>query len=190
MKSIERVRWVALAGFGVLVLAVGMMGAGLAGAEEGEDSGQGARERGPCCRGGAGMASMVEDLDLGEDQQALLEEAQALSSEQRRTRRSRGRDGGFGGLLDTELDAETVHADIDARFEEARALAHAAADARIAFLDSLDEDQRQMLSERTQQRGARMRGECEGDRCRRGSSDRGSRRGRCDRGGRSEAPAE
>jgi hypothetical protein len=190
MTSIERVRWVALAGFGVMVLAVGMMGAGLAGAEEGEVVQAEANERGPCCRGGRGMASMAEELDLSEAQQALFDEVQALTGEQREARRSQRRGGRFGDLVGDEADAETLHADIDARFDEARELAHASVDARIAFHDSLDEDQLEMLAERGQQRGSRMRGECEGDRCRRGSSERGARRGRCARGDRSDAPVE
>ncbi len=190
MTSIERVRWVALAGFWVMVLAVGMMGAGLAGAEEGERVRAEANERGPCCRGGRGMASMAAELDLSEEQQVLFDEVQALSSEQREARRPQRRGGRFGDLVGGELDAQTVHADIDARFDEARSLAHAAADARIAFHDSLDEDQREMLAERAQQRGSRMRGECEGDRCRRGSGERCARRGRCARGERSDEPVE
>lgn len=179
MTNLQRVRWVALVGFGVMVLGVGMLGAGLAEAEEGETVEGEARERGTCCRGGRGMASMTEDLELNDEQQALLDEVQALRGEQREARRFQRREDRHGDLVTEEMDPEAIHEDIDARFEEARELAHAALDAQVAFLDSLDEEQRQGLSERMEQRGSRVRGECEGERCRRGSGERSARRGRC-----------
>ncbi len=187
MRSIERVRWAAMAGFGVIVLAVGMMGAGLAGAEE--EDGEG---RGPCCRGGRG-AALAEELGLDEEQQAMLEEAQEYKRERRSMRRAQRGAGMFAGLADGEMDADSIHADIDERFEEARTQAHAAADARIAFWDSLDDTQRQQLTEHLEQqgsRGQRMRGPCAEDGCRRGHADRCRQRGRCNHGERNEAAAE
>ena len=185
MKTFKSLRWAALAGFGVVVL-----GAGLAGAETGE--GEEGRERGPCCRGSRGSSSMIEDLNLNEEQTAYFEEVQAFRKQRREARRGEGRGGMFEGLEDGDLDADTIHSTIDEQFEEARAQAHAAADARLVFLGSLDDEQRQVLSEKLEQRsprGQRVRGDCEGDKCQR-SGDRCKRRGRCSRGDRGETEIE
>lgn len=187
MTRIDRVRWMAMAGFGVMVLAVGMIGAGLAGAEEGEEE-----QRGSCCRGMRGM-DMAEDLGLDEEQQAMLEEVQEFKRDRRQTRRGQRGAGMFEGIVDGELSADEIHAGIDEQFEEARAQAHAAADARIAFWDSLDEEQRQALTEHLEQRGprgSRMRGPCGEEGCRRGQAEGRGQRGRCGRGERAESAAE
>ena len=172
-------RWMVLGGVGALVVTLGLLGAGMAVAEESEGEGRScSRERG---HGTGRMMAAVDELDLTEEQQASLDALREMRSERSEFRREM-RGGCFrdvlAGLSDGEVDAESVHADIDARFDEARGTAHERADLALAFFDSLDEEQKTLLiaemqsvRERCQERcgqDGRCGERCRGDDCRRG----------------------
>ncbi len=179
MRTFKSLRWAALAGFGVVVLAVGMMGASVATGDQEQRRGEGFKGRGP---GGpaARVAAMAEELNLSAEQKAYFDEVQEFKKAKRAARRDAR---GSGSMLDDmasgSLDARTVHSSIDERFESARTNAHAAADARIAFLNSLDDDQLAMLAEKRAERAERKKAKRErkGKRGRRGPGGQGGAQG-------------
>ncbi len=118
--------------------------------------------RGQRSRGAGRLGRMTEGLDLDEEQQALFDAAR----EQQRTSRSERRHTRHGSLgevmsalMDGDVDAEAVHARVDERFDQARADAHASADAMLAFLGSLDDEQLQQLVEQVSDAPCARRGE-------------------------------
>jgi hypothetical protein len=177
--TFKTMRMGALAGFGAIVLAVGMMGASVAPADQEQRRGDGFKGRGP--GGGADrVATIAADLNLDEQQRAYFEDVQEFKKAKRAARRdTRGSDSMLQDVSAGGIDARTVHTDIDTRFESARTNAHAAADARIAFLSSLDDDQLAMLAERRADRAERKKDKRQrkGKRGRRGPGGQGGAQG-------------
>ena len=171
LKRNQRIgRYVSMGFVGVALLALGILGAGAALAEEGEgDSCEGGRCRGP---GSGRLMAMAEELDLSEAQVERLEGIQGLMREQRQARRDR-QGTGFSVVMDALDDGQVapdgIHASIDERLDVKRASAHAVADEMIDFYGSLDEDQRAamaaQIAERQGQRSQRARrgGRSQGD---------------------------
>jgi len=171
-------------GVAVMALALAVLGTGMALAEEEPEPGFVAAEdgderearcnRGKKGRGGKGMRPLVKaagQLDLSANQQALLAVMVDADKERRKARRGTrgsGVQGARAFFEDSTLDADAMHASIDDRFDTRRATAHERADDVLAFLGSLDADQRADLKilleqgrerrvERRQQRGSEGR---------------------------------
>ncbi len=169
---------------GIALLALGILGAGAALADEGEGEGcDGGRCRGA---GGGRLMAMAQELDLSEDQLEKLDRVRELVRERRQDRRER-RGAGYSVVLesmeDGEIDVDQVHASIDERMEAKRATAHEVADEMIGFFDSLDAEQRAtMLEQMEERRGerrerARRGARCDGDDCECPCQGRRGRRG-------------
>ncbi len=190
MLSKNMGRIVSVGVVGVALLALGLLGAGAAFADEEESDCSGGRCRGP---GSGRLLSMAAELELDEDQTARLTTVRELVREQRQERR---RGAGFEILSDAletgELDPDAVHARIDERMDAKRATAHSVADELIALFDSLDEEQRvamaAQMEDRQSQRSERRarRGHCRGN----GDGDSPCGCGRGGRGGRGGPPAD
>ncbi len=139
----------------VMILGLGL-GFGTAASADEQDGDDGVLcgcgDRG---RGSSMVASRLErlagELNLTEEQQGYLDEAIQAIGERRQQRRSeRGTCTReiLASLEDGDLDPASIHEDIDARMAERQALAHEVADDLIAFVNSLDADQRAALAER------------------------------------------
>lgn len=180
MNTFKSLRWAALAGFGVIVLAVGMMGASVATGDQEQRRGEGFRGRGPGGGGGDRMGAMAEDLNLSAEQKAFFDDVQAVKKEKRQARRAmRGEAALLDDMMDGGIDARSIHMDIDEKFETARGKAHEAADARIAFLNSLDDTQLALLDEKRAERAERKKDKRQkrGKRGRRGPGGQGGPQG-------------
>jgi Spy/CpxP family protein refolding chaperone len=130
-------------------------------------------------RGAGFMAQSTDGLELDDQQQALLDavvEQRSQCGSGRREMRGGGMSDVVASLAEGDLDADEVHARVDERFDEARSEAHAAADAMLAFLDSLDPDQLQQFSEQIEGSPCAQRAR-RGERGQRGGH--GGERGRC-----------
>ncbi len=151
MTTFKSLRWAALAGFGVIVLAMGMMGASVAGPDQRPERGE--RGEGRQGKGAERIAALADDLDLSAEQKAYFDEVQEFKKAKRQAKRAaRGGNSLLDDMSAGGIDARTVHSSIDERFEMARSNAHAAADAKIAFLNSLDDGQLAMLAEKRAER--------------------------------------
>jgi len=180
----------ALGSVGLLVVALGIVGASMALAEEGAEAELSERRgRGPGMRG---VARITEQLELDEEQKGYLAQLKELRRSERAGRR--GKQGScMKDILATadggSVDADAVHAAIDERFARSQVAAHARADLMIAFVSSLDEGQRATLQEEIEngrsRRQARMRGEGRDGRRGKARYQRGGGRGH--RGPRGEA---
>jgi Spy/CpxP family protein refolding chaperone len=165
-------RYVSMGIVVVALLALGILGAGAALAEEGGSGDcEGSRCRG---QGSARLMAMAEELELSDEQLERLEAVRELMRERRQERRDR-RGTGYSVVMDAlddgQVDPDGIHASIDERLDAKRATAHAVADEMIGFYESLDEEQRatmaEQMEERRGQRGERARrgarGEGDGD---------------------------
>ena len=182
-------RWMAFGSVGFLVVALGIVGAGMAVAEESgaeEEATSQRRGRAPSMRT---VARIADNLELDEQQQGYLDEMKELRKSERSARRAVG--GGcmkdvMKAMKDENADADAVHAAIDARFAQARGSAHARANTMIAFFSSLDPQQKAALLEEMKnarsERQSRMRGEGRGDRKGSSARERGQRGQRGQRG--------
>ena len=145
-------RFVGLAGLAALVLTLGAVGGGMASAQEEQDGRSRQRDgRGPAA---GRLLSTAAEMDLSQDQIAKLEalrEVVRANREMGRERRGNGQPVGMDALKSGQLDPDAVHAAIDQRFDESRARAHAAATSRMAFIGSLDADQRAALIEKMEE---------------------------------------
>ena len=159
-------RNVVIAALGALVVTGGLAIGGLAMAADAVG--------GPgCFFGGPKMAGqhlerISQDLDLNDEQRGYLENVRDLWTEKHQQHAGE-RDAKHEELLDAieqgDVDAEQVHATIDEHIAEAQATVHEVADELIAFVNSLDEEQRVQLVERIETFHARMEGMNGGEDC-------------------------
>jgi len=183
---------------GLLVLALGIVGAGMAVAEEGGDEEVTAerRGRGPSMRS---VARVADQLELSAEQRGYLDEMKQMRKSKRGAKRAM-RGACMKDIMKSvkgeSVDADSVHAAIDERFAQAQVSAHARADLMITFFSSLDEQQRATLLEEMKsarsERQARMRSEGQDGKrcsCSRERGQRGQRGQRGPRGG-GEEPGE
>ena len=114
---------------------------------------------------------MADELDLSAEQKVYFDEVQEFKKAKRQAKRAgRGGNSLLDDMADGGIDARTVHAGIDERFEMGRTNAHAAADAKIAFLNSLDDGQLALLAQKRAERIERKKDKKQrkGKRARRG----------------------
>ena len=105
-----------------------------------------AGKRGKMRSPGAKMMMAVEQLDLSPEQRSQLE---ALKSQHRPERKSAGRSGtksrAGGDLLSGEVDRDTAHAKLDARYQDRLARAHIQLDRTLDVIEILTPEQRAEL---------------------------------------------
>lgn len=133
-------------------------------AQQGSGPGAGQAERTRGGPGGSGqLQALITDLDLSENQLALAQELRAElreGAESHRDEREADRDAIVAALEAEPVDGEAIHALIDARQARKLEMAHAVADAALAFFITLDSEQQAVVldrAERMQSRRGRVR---------------------------------
>ncbi len=156
-NKVFRARNVVLAAVGALVITAGLAVGGLAMAADAVG--------GPGClfgcskMAGQHLDRISAELDLNDEQRGYLENVRELLTEkheQRATEHAEKHERILEAIEQGDVDAEVVHQAIDEHMAEAQTTVHQVADELVAFVNSLDEDQRAELVERMETFHAHM----------------------------------